>query len=213
MRFSVVLYFLSIFFIGCEFKTLPAPSSLFKEKPEAIQKPKIFQNKNEEMAWLGLEQIGVTKSYDPSYVKLAYPMGDVPPETGVCADVVVRAFRKMGIDLQQEIHEDMKANFKAYPQKWGLTSPDKNIDHRRVPNIRTWFERQGKSLAVSTRARDFKVGDVVSWDLGNGLVHIGVVSPHLTADGIPFILHNIGAGAEINDILFSWKITGHYRYF
>jgi uncharacterized protein len=164
-----------------------------------------------------IEQTTRTTSYDPSYVKLNYPNGDVPIETGVCADVVVRAFRKAGIDLQKELHEDMKKNFVKYPRKWGARRPDPNIDHRRVPNLMTWFDRQGKTRPTRLAARDAKdylPGDVVAWELDNGLPHIGMVSK-IRVEGTEryAVVHNIGVGARIEDVLFAWKITGHYRYF
>lgn len=161
-----------------------------------------------------VEQISYTFSYDPAYVKLAYPGGDVPPERGVCADVVVRAFRKAGVDLQKEVHEDMKAHFEAYPQSWGARKPDPNIDHRRVANLMTYFERQKKSVAVSTDAQQYQPGDVVAWDLGNGRLHIGMVSD-VRVEGQPryAVVHNIAAGAKLEDALFAWRIIGHYRFF
>lgn len=161
-----------------------------------------------------LEQVGVTTEYDPAYVKLKYPKGDVPLKTGVCADVVIRAFRAVELDLQKELHEDMKRHFAKYPKKWGLKAPDANIDHRRVPNLMTWFERQGKSLPLSNDAKEYLPGDVVAWDLGGGLTHIGLVAD-LKANGSNryLIVHNIGAGAQIEDRLFDWKVIGRYRYF
>jgi uncharacterized protein YijF (DUF1287 family) len=161
-----------------------------------------------------IEQTTQTTSYDPSYVKLDYPNGDVPLNTGVCADVVVRAFRKAGVDLQKELHEDMKRNFAKYPKKWGARRPDSNIDHRRVPNLMTWFDRQGKALPGSKDVKDYLPGDVVSWELDNGLPHIGMVSK-IKVEGADryAVVHNIGLGARIEDVLFAWKITGHYRYF
>lgn len=153
--------------------------------------------------------------YDPSYFTIAYPNGDVPVNKGVCTDVVVRAYRKMGIDLQKEIHEDMKKNFNLYPskQKWGLTKPDKNIDHRRVPNQRIFFSRFGTSLKVTDDANNYKPGDIVTWDLGGGPVHVGIVVDRKSSDGERYkIVHNIGRGQVCEDCLFSWKITGHYRY-
>lgn len=153
-------------------------------------------------------QIWKTLYYDPAYTQIKYPMGDVPLVKGVCTDVVVRALRHQGIDLQQRIHEDMKANFKKYPQKWGLKGTDKNIDHRRVPNIMTYFQRQGYAV----QDKNFKAGDIVTWDLGKGLVHIGIVSDKTTMlSKIPLIIHNIGHGTRENDILYEYKITGHYR--
>ncbi len=151
-------------------------------------------------------QIGKTLAYDPAYTKLSYPMGDVPISKGVCTDVVVRALRGQNMDLQQLIHEDMKKNFHAYPKKWGLKSPDKNIDHRRVPNIATYFKRKGYEVKDGV----YKAGDIVTWDLGKGLVHIGIVSDKTVA-GTPLIIHNIGAGTKEENILFRFKITGHFR--
>lgn len=164
-----------------------------------------------------IEQTTYTTAYDPAYVKLKYPGGDVPRETGVCADVIVRAFRACGVDLQKELHEDMARGFAAYPQSWGARRPDANIDHRRVPNLMKWFERQKKGLPVSERAADFAPGDVVAWDLGNGRLHIGLVTDIKTGGGDGqeryALAHNIGAGAKVEDVLFEWKVIGRYRYF
>ena len=161
-----------------------------------------------------IEQVGVTTSYDPSYQKLQYPNGDVPIETGVCSDVIVRAFRKAGTDLQKEVHEDMKGNFSAYPTKWGLRGTDANIDHRRVPNLQTYLARKGKQVATTGSADTFMPGDVVTWDLGGGVDHVGlVVNVWHKPSQRYLIVHNIGAGTRMEDVLFAWKITGHYRYF
>lgn len=153
-------------------------------------------------------------TYDGRYVRIAYPNGDVPAGTGVCTDVVVRSYRKLGIDLQQLVHEDMKRNFSRYPSRriWGLTRPDSNIDHRRVPNLRAFFKRHGKLLAVSQQAANYLPGDLVTWRLPNKLPHIGIVTDRITASGAPGIVHNIGQGPKLEDVLFSWQITGHYRY-
>ncbi|NDW09137.1 DUF1287 domain-containing protein [Dysgonomonas sp. 520] len=153
--------------------------------------------------------------YDPAYFSIPYPNGDVPANKGVCTDVVVRAYRKLGIDLQKEVHEDIKKNFNLYPsrKKWGLTKPDRNIDHRRVPNLQVFFSRFGKSLKVTDIAEDYLPGDIVTWDLGGGPVHIGIVVDRKSKDGKRYgIVHNIGRGQVAEDCLFSWKITGHYRY-
>lgn len=161
-----------------------------------------------------IEQTTYTLYYDPSYVKLDYPGGDVPRERGACTDVIIRAFRKADVDLQKEIHEDMARSFSAYPQKWGLARPDRNIDHRRVPNMMTYFARQRKSVAISAEPKDYLPGDVVAWDLGGGVTHIGLVTNIMAENRDGFLLaHNIGAGARIEDILFSWRIIGHYRFF
>ncbi|MEN9917877.1 MAG: hypothetical protein RL662_313 [Bacteroidota bacterium] len=153
--------------------------------------------------------------YDPAYYKIAYPNGDVPANRGVCTDVVIRAYRKLGIDLQKEVHEDMKANFNLYPsrKKWGMKGTDTNIDHRRVPNLQAFFTRKGVVKSISNKPEDYLVGDIVTWDLGKGLVHIGIVVDKKTRDGKrPLLVHNIGWGQVAEDILFDWKITGHYRY-
>src|SRR5215217_1661101 len=161
-----------------------------------------------------IAQAGVTTGYDPSYVALDYPGGDVPEKTGVCSDVVVRAFRKAGIDLQKEVHEDMKAARSEYPTKWGAIAPDRNIDHRRVLNLMTYFTRQGKSLPISNGATDYHPGDIVAWELTNGVDHIGIVTNILSdSEDRYLIVHNIGGGTRIEDVMFAWTIKGHYRFF
>lgn len=153
--------------------------------------------------------------YDGSYFSIPYPNGDVPENIGVCTDVVIRSYRKLGIDLQKLVHEDIAANFDAYPSNriWGLTRPDKNIDHRRVPNLQTFFTRYGTSLPVSNDPNNYKPGDIVTWNLSNGfLPHIGIVTYKKTHEGTPMIVHNIGFGPVHDDMLFSYKITGHYRF-
>ena len=151
--------------------------------------------------------------YDAAYERISYPNGDVSAARGVCADEVVRAYRLLGIDLQKLVHEDMKRAFRIYPKRWGLKAPDTNIDHRRVPNLATFFERHGTSLPPTTDAADYKPGDVVAWALPDGRPHIGVVTERRTADGArPLVMHNIGMGPQIEDMLFGLTITGHYRY-
>jgi uncharacterized protein YijF (DUF1287 family) len=152
--------------------------------------------------------------YDPAYVRLAYPMGDVAADRGVCADVVVRALRSLGIDLQERVHEDMKAAFSAYPGHWGLARPDPNIDHRRVPNLETFFTRAGARLHASDDPADYRPGDIVAWNLrgdAGWLPHIGVVTDRIAPSGRPMVVHNIGAGPKLEDVLFDWTMTGHYR--
>lgn len=157
-------------------------------------------------------QIGVTVRYDPAYFSLVYPNGDPPMDRGVCTDVVIRALRSQDIDLQARIHDDMRANFSAYPPLWGLSRPDRNIDHRRVPNQMRFFQRQGWERPVSDQRRDYAAGDIVAWKLnGNGLLHIGIVSDRRLADGTPLILHNIARGTQEQDLLFRHTIIGHYR--
>nr|WP_297351497.1 DUF1287 domain-containing protein [uncultured Caldimonas sp.] len=157
------------------------------------------------------EQVGVTLGYDPRYQRLSYPGGDVPMETGVCTDVVIRALRAQRIDLQKEVHEDMRTQFGAYPKHWGLARPDRNIDHRRVPNLMTFFKRRGHALPVSRDATAYRPGDIVTWDLGRNTPHIGIVSDRKSATGEPLIIHNIGAGTREEGGLFAYRITGHYR--
>ena len=159
-----------------------------------------------------IEQTRYTFEYDPSYAKLAYPNGDVPRERGVCADVIVRAFRSAGVDLQKEVHQDMSRHFGEYPAKWGARKPDSNIDHRRVPNLMTLFERRAKSVAMTSNPADYLPGDVVAWELDNHLLHIGLVTDAVADNTHHYlVVHNIGAGARIEDVLMSWKIIGHYR--
>ena len=151
--------------------------------------------------------------YDGTYRAIAYPMGDVPLSQGVCTDLVVRAYRTLGVDLQQLLHEDMRENFSKYPNIWGLRSTDTNIDHRRVPNLQTFFKRNGKELKISLKGDDYSVGDLVTWMLPGNLPHIGIVSNQLVQDTKrPKVIHNIGRGPVEDDILFKYEITGHYRY-
>lgn len=157
-------------------------------------------------------QVGVTTIYDPAYVGLDFPGGDIAVERGVCTDVIIRAFRTgWGIDLQLAINWDMKANFAAYPALWGLTRTDRNIDHRRVPNLATLFTRAGAALPQTSDPAAFNPGDIVTWTLPGNLPHIGIVSDQRAANGNPLILHNIGAGAREEDMLFAYDITGHFR--
>jgi len=152
-------------------------------------------------------------TYDGSYRRIDYPNGDVPDHIGVCTDLVVRAYRATGVDLQKKVHEDMAASFDQYPTIWGLSRPDANIDHRRVPNLRVFFERNGKSLRVSTIPDDYHAGDLVTWMLPGDLPHIGIVTHKRSHDGRrPLIVHNIGRGPEVEDMIFNYPITGHYRY-
>ncbi len=211
---------LTIFFLACrtDVSTLAqqdSPNGLFSQ---TSAKPKLSEIQPDEIKKLlesAVEQTNLTKNYDPAYVVIPYPNGDIPIEKGVCTDVVIRAFRNADVDLQREVHEDMTANFAVYPKKWNLPKPDTNIDHRRVPNLQTFFTRKGKSLPITDKAEDYKPGDVVAWDLdGKGMTHIGLVSniySEITKRYL--IIHNIGGGAQSEDRIFDWKIIGHYRYF
>jgi uncharacterized protein YijF (DUF1287 family) len=163
-----------------------------------------------------IERTNHTVRYDPAYVRLAYPGGDVPADTGVCTDEIIRSYRALGIDLQKEVHQDMEQNFGLYPRKWRWlqSSPDPNIDHRRVPNLMVFFSRKGKSMPVTSRSEDFSPGDLVTWDLEGGVPHVGIVVDRKSAEsGRYMVVHNIGRGPKLEGVLFSWKITGHYEYF
>ena len=157
------------------------------------------------------EQVGVTVHYDPSYRVISFPGGDVPIERGVCTDVIVRAYREAGIDLQLLVHQDMSRSMRTYPDLWGQSRPDPNIDHRRVPNLVTFFRRHGQRLSITSRPGDYRAGDIVTWRLASGTPHIGLISDR-SQDGKPLVIHNIGAGVQVEDVLFSYEITGHYRY-
>jgi uncharacterized protein YijF (DUF1287 family) len=162
-----------------------------------------------------IERTNHTVRYDPAYVRLAYPGGDVRADTGVCTDEIIRSYRAVGIDLQKEVHEDMEQNFALYPRKWRWlqSSPDPNIDHRRVPNLMVFFSRKGKSLLITNRSEDYSPGDLVTWDLGGGVPHIGIVVDRKSPQsGRYMVVHNIGQGPKMEDVLFSWKITGHDEY-
>jgi uncharacterized protein YijF (DUF1287 family) len=191
LNFKLITLLISLFFCGNSIAQLPTSDQLVN-------------------ATIELTDQDVT--YDPRYFTIDYPMGDVPSNVGVCTDVVIRAYRKVGTDLQQKVHEDMKANFGLYPKFWGLKYPDKNIDHRRVPNLMTYFERFGTELPKTKIASDYKPGDIVCWDLGAGLKHIGIVIDQKSSDGTPLIVHNIGGGQVVENFLFEATIIGHYRY-
>jgi uncharacterized protein len=158
-------------------------------------------------------QIGVTTLYDPAYVRLAFPGGDVPRGRGVCTDVIIRAYRDgLGLDLQALVNADMRAAFGAYPRTWGLRTTDRNIDHRRVPNLQTFLARKGARLPVSERAQDWQAGDLVTSLVGGTLPHIGIVSDRKTLMGRPLVIHNIGRGTQEEDVLFAHRITGQFRW-
>jgi uncharacterized protein YijF (DUF1287 family) len=173
-------------------------------------RPISFEDKLSQAA---LSLTGQQVHYDPAYFTIAYPNGDVPADKGVCTDVIIRAYRKLGIDLQQEVHEDMQANFNLYPKTWGLKKTDTNIDHRRVPNLMVYFKRKGTVKPISDQAADYYPGDIVCWMLGGNLTHIGLVVANRSADNKRYlIVHNIGSGQVLADCLFDFKIIGHYAY-
>jgi uncharacterized protein len=180
----------------------------------ALLSPFVAHAGNLDIVAAARAQIGVTAHYDPAYRRLAFPGGDVAPERGVCTDVVVRALRAArSIDLQLRLNQELQAHWAEYPHPaaWNLRRPDPNIDHRRVPNLMKYFERTGAALRVTPRAADYLPGDIVAWDLGNGALHIGILGDRLSEAGAPLVIHNIGAGAREEDILFSYAVIGHYR--
>lgn len=175
----------------------------------------VFAERTAELVAAALERTQHSVIYNGAYFRIDYPNGDVPAKYGVCTDVIIRSYRKLGIDLQQLIHEDMRTHFALYPAKriWNQTRTDRNIDHRRVPNMQTFFTRHGRRLPISESGHDYKPGDLVTWMLGGNLPHIGIVMDKYSSDGKrPLIVHNIGAGPKLEDVLFSYPITGHYRY-
>ncbi len=190
------------------------PTLLFAFAINFAHADDITQQKQQAFIDAALAQTKTAVTYNGAYFKIAYPMGDIPAEYGVCTDVIIRAYRQIGIDLQQRVHEDMRDYFSAYPAKrnWGQTKTDRNIDHRRVPNLQTFFTRHGKKLTTSNNPIDYHPGDLVTWMLPGNLPHIGIVSNQLSAEGRRLIIHNIGAGPQLEDMLFSYPITGHYRY-
>ena len=227
MRFYGLWMFLALgaVLIACrdaEVQSSKPTSSVSSERPAVRLQPAAINNNpadrltvsNPSIARLvaaAVAQYGQTVYYDPSYVKLSYPGGDVPKDRGVCSDVVIRALRGVGIDLQVVVHEDMSAHWSAYSKLWGLRRPDANIDHRRVANLMTYFKRSGDALRVSSAADSYRPGDLVAWRLGNGRLHIGVVTDRLAPSRNPLMAHNIGAGVQLEDVLFEWQIIGHYR--
>jgi uncharacterized protein len=184
------------------------------QKPPAISPAR--QEFLQKLVDAAVERTRHTVRYDPAYVRIPYPNGDVPANTGVCTDEIIRVYRAVGIDLQKEVHEDMLHNFSAYPnqRRWLLAHTDTNIDHRRVPNLMAFFARNGEQLPVSERSEDYSPGDLVTWDLGGNVPHIGImVDRKSERTGHYLIVHNIGRGPQMEDVLFNWRITGHYRYF
>lgn len=180
-----------------------------KEKITFLENPKNF---GEKLSNAAIQIIDPSVVYTPDYVRLAYPNGDVPAHTGVCTDVTIRAFRLLNIDLQKEVHEDMKAHFSKYPKRWGLSKPDTNIDHRRVPNLEVFFERKGKKIQLSNNPKDYWPGDIVTWNLNGKMPHIGIVTHIVSEAGNPMIVHNAGWGQVLEDCLFLYPMVGHFRY-
>jgi uncharacterized protein YijF (DUF1287 family) len=204
---SIAVLLIAILFFGCSQKE--------KNKIQAINTEPIAKTFEEKLSRAAISIIDPTINYDPSYISIKYPNGDVPKNKGVCTDVVIRAYRKLGIDLQKEVHEDMMANFLLYPnlKKWGMTKTDTNIDHRRVPNLEVFFERKGIKLPASENAADYKTGEIITWMINEKLPHIGIITHKKSFDGKRnLIVHNVGNGQDLEDCLFSYKIVGHYKY-
>lgn len=214
MNYIFIFFFLLSFSSCKNQESLAEETQLISEKEQIgpIEKPNSFAEKLSNAA---ISIIDENVIYTPDYVKLEYPNGDVPAKTGVCTDVIIRAYRKLNIDLQKEVHEDMVANFNKYPnlKKWGLKTTDTNIDHRRVPNLEIFFNRKGKSLNVTQNATDYKTGDLVTWMINDKLPHIGIITHLKSEDGKRnLIVHNVGGGQVLEDCLFSYTIVGHYQY-
>ena len=216
INYIKLLVFIVFLFSGCE---RSEPQTEQETISNASQENSVAQEKKSEpekiispIVAAARKQIGKTLIYDSSYTALKYPMGDVPIERGVCTDVVIRAFRDaLQMDLQKLVHEDMSAAFSKYPDIWGLKKPDSNIDHRRVPNLMTYFERKGYSIAITQEKDDYFAGDIVTCSVQNR-PHIMIVSDRLTQDGIPLVIHNIGRGTKEENLLFEFPLTGHYRF-
>jgi uncharacterized protein YijF (DUF1287 family) len=214
MNFIFVIAFLLSFTSCKKQETLSDSTILISEKQviSPIENPNSFAEKLSNAA---IQIIDKDVVYTPDYVKLKYPNGDVPAKTGVCTDVIIRAYRKLNIDLQKEVHEDMVANFTKYPnlKKWGLKTTDKNIDHRRVPNLEVFFGRKGKTLLITQNANDYKTGEIVTWMIHDKLPHIGIITHLKSKDGKRnLIVHNVGNGQVLEDCLFSYTIVGHFQY-
>ncbi|WP_396198515.1 DUF1287 domain-containing protein [Flavobacterium sp.] len=214
MNFIFVIAFLLSFTSCNKQETLSDTTILISKKKEiySIENPNSFAEKLSNAA---IQIIDKDVVYTPDYVKLKYPNGDVPAKTGVCTDVIIRAYRKLNIDLQKEVHEDMVANFTKYPnlKKWGLKTTDKNIDHRRVPNLEVFFGRKGKTLSITQNANDYKTGEIVTWMIHDKLPHIGIITHLKSEDGKRnLIVHNVGNGQVLEDCLFSYTIVGHFQY-
>jgi uncharacterized protein len=201
---SGVKLFALIVLAGCGIRSLASPESWTR------------QQFTKQLVAAAIERTHHPVHYVSEYVRIPYPNGDVPSDTGVCTDEIIRSYRAVGVDLQREVHEDMVRNFSAYPslKRWRLDHPDPNIDHRRVPDLMVFFQRNGESLPITSQAADYAPGDLVTWDLGGGVPHIGIIVDQKASWSNRYmIVHNIGEGPKMEDVLFNWKITGHYRYF
>ncbi|MFB9077431.1 DUF1287 domain-containing protein [Flavobacterium procerum] len=201
-----IFFVLFILFISCNQKETKTFSFVKNEEPKSF---------GQKLSQAAISIIDPSIDYDPAYFAIKYPNGDVPANKGVCTDVIIRAYRKLGIDLQKEVHEDMIKNFSRYPnlKKWGMRKTDTNIDHRRVPNLEVFFERKGTKLPVTQNAEDYKTGEIVTWLINNKLPHIGIVTDQKSKDGKRnLIVHNVGNGQVLEDCLFEYKIVGHFMF-
>lgn len=215
MKYFLIIIF-SLCFVTCEKGDNSLPKTAQNKESDLKQNLIVNDSVSDFYKKLSESAISILNpsvEYVSEYVSILYPNGDVPENTGVCTDVVIRSYRKLGIDLQKEVHEDMKTHFTSYPKIWGNKKPDSNIDHRRVPNLEVFFERFGKKLKVTDNPNDYKTGHIVTWLIGNKLPHIGIVTNRLSADKKRrLIVHNVGNGQAISDVLFKYPITGHYTY-
>lgn len=207
---QIKLFLLIIAFVACA-QPAKKDTTIIADLPE--QKQEITTQSEKKLVAAALSIIDDEVVYTPTYVVIPYPNGDVPKKTGVCTDVIIRAYRKIGIDLQQEVHNDMKNNLSAYPKNWNMNTTDTNIDHRRVPNLEVFFTRKGKKLVITQNPEDYKPGEIVTWMINNKLPHIGIVTDKKSSDGKrPLIVHNIGSGQVLEDCLFNYKVVGHFEY-
>ena len=214
MNYIFILFYL-LSFTSCKKQESLSENNILISKNQEISPIENPNSFAEKLTNAAISIIDATVVYTPNYVKLKYPNGDVPAKTGVCTDVIIRAYRKLKIDLQKEVHEDMVANFNKYPnlEKWGLKNTDKNIDHRRVPNLEVFFGRKGKILPISQNANNYKTGEIVTWMINDKLPHIGIVTHLKSGDGKRnLIVHNVGGGQVLEDCLFNYTIVGHYQY-
>jgi len=216
-RILILLFVGTFLALGLKYSSFTKAGFINQYALKHAPSPDLSENKSKSfydaLAAKAEDRLKASVTYDGRYYKIGYPMGDVPSNIGVCTDVVIRSYRALGIDLQEKVHIDMKNNFLSYPKMWGLTSPDTNIDHRRVPNLMTFFNRSGAALPITNNPVDYGPGHVVAWDLGGGIMHIGIVSSKKSSkSGNPLIVHNIGLGPKLEDILFYYKIIGYYKY-
>lgn len=209
---KIYVFICILSFISCKKDRLLAQIQTItndNKKFEFIKEPKNF---GEKLSNAAISVIDPAIVYKPDYVSLSYPNGDVPPHTGVCTDALIRAMRQLDIDLQKDVHEDMKANFSKYPKRWGLTKTDTNIDHRRVPNLEVYLERKGIKLSLSDNPIDYLPGDIVTWNINGKMPHIGIVTHIKSESGNPMIVHNAGWGQVLEDCLFTYPMVAHFRY-